>query len=88
MLPKHVLDGRDIDRAQDYIARPLGTGPYRVAEWKTGEYILLERVPNYWRGNGLPRIKQLMFMFIANTNTRINQLKSGEVHVVAQVALG
>jgi ABC-type transport system substrate-binding protein len=26
-----------------------------------------------------------MFKFIANTNTRINQLKSGEVHVVALV---
>ena len=50
MLPKHVLEGRDIDRASDYNRAPLGTGPYRVAEWKTGEYILLERVPNYWRG--------------------------------------
>ena len=45
MLPKHVLEGRDIDRAQDYNRNPLGTGPYRVAEWKAGEYILLERVP-------------------------------------------
>ena len=26
-------------------ASPMGTGPYRVAEWKTGEYVLLERVP-------------------------------------------
>jgi ABC-type oligopeptide transport system substrate-binding subunit len=35
-----VLEGRDIDRAQDYNRNPLGTGPYRVAEWKAGEYIL------------------------------------------------
>src|SRR5206468_12442258 len=26
-LPKHVLEGRDIDRAQDYSRSPLGTGP-------------------------------------------------------------
>ena len=65
-------------------ARPLGTGPYRVAEWKTGEYILLERVPHYWRGD-VPKIARLLFKFLANTNTRINQLKSGEVHVVATV---
>jgi peptide/nickel transport system substrate-binding protein len=82
-LPKHVLEGRDIDRAQDYNRSPLGTGPYRVAEWKAGEYILLERVPHYWRGDGFPRIRRLMFKFIANTNTRINQLKSGEVHLIA-----
>ena len=85
MLPKHVLDGRDIDRAQDYNRNPLGTGPYRVAEWKAGEYILLERVPHYWRGDEYPQIRRLMFQFVANTNTRINQLKSGEVHVVALV---
>jgi peptide/nickel transport system substrate-binding protein len=84
-LPKHVLAGRDIDRAQDYNRNPLGTGPYRVAEWKSGEHILLERVPHYWRGGEYPRIRRLMFKFVPNTNTRINQLKNGEVHVVALV---
>jgi peptide/nickel transport system substrate-binding protein len=84
-LPRHILEGRDIDRAQDYNRSPLGTGPYRVAEWKAGEYIRLERVPHYWRGDEFPHIRQLLFKFIANTNTRINQLKSGEVHVVALV---
>ena len=84
-LPRHILEGRDIDRAQDYNRGPLGTGPYRVAEWKAGEYIRLERVPHYWRGDEFPRIRQILFKFIPNTNTRINQLKSGEVHVVATV---
>jgi peptide/nickel transport system substrate-binding protein len=82
-LPRHVLQGRDIDRANDYNRALLGTGPYRVAEWKTGEYILLERVDAYWRGT--PKIAKLLFKFLPNTNTRINQLKTGEVHVVATV---
>ncbi|HEY3383177.1 MAG TPA: peptide ABC transporter substrate-binding protein [Vicinamibacterales bacterium] len=82
-FPKHVLEGRDIDRATDYNRKPLGTGPYRVVEWRTGEHILLERVPKYWRGQ--PRIERLLFKFLTNTNTRINQLRSGEVHVVALV---
>jgi peptide/nickel transport system substrate-binding protein len=84
-LPKHLLEGRDIDRAQDYNRSPLGTGPYRVVEWKAGEHILLERVPHYWRGDEFPKIRRLLFKFVANTNTRINQLKNGEVHVVALV---
>jgi peptide/nickel transport system substrate-binding protein len=82
-LPKHVLEGRDIDRAQDYNRKPLGTGPYAVADWQAGEFILLERVPHYWRGDQYPKIRRLLFRFVANTNTRINQLKAGEVHVVA-----
>jgi peptide/nickel transport system substrate-binding protein len=84
-LPRHVLEGRDIDRAQDYNRNPLGTGPYRVAEWKSGEYILLERVPHYWRGDEYPKIRRILFKFIPNTNTRVNQLKSGEVHLVGLV---
>jgi len=84
-LPKHVLDGRDIDKANDYNRSPLGTGPYRVVEWQTGEYVLLERVPHYWRGDEYPKIKRLLFRFVTNATTRINQLKAGEVHLVALV---
>ena len=80
-LPKHVLEGRDIDTANDYNRAPLGTGPYKVAEWKSGEFIRLEAVPQYWQGKPAA-IKTLTFRFIANTNTRINQLKSGEVDMV------
>jgi peptide/nickel transport system substrate-binding protein len=84
-LPKHILDGKNIDAASEYNRKPLGTGPYRVVEWKTGEYILLEAVPNYWRGAEYPKIKRLLFKFLPNTTTRINQLKSGEVQMVALV---
>ena len=63
-LPKHVLQGRDINTANDYNRAPLGTGPYRVAEWKTGEYILLEARPNYWRGAEYPKIQHLLFRFL------------------------
>ena len=84
-LPRHILAGRDLNSANDYNRAPLGTGPYRVAEWKTGEYILLERVANYWQGAEYPKIKRILFKFLTNTTTRINQLKSGEVHLVALV---
>ncbi len=84
-LPRHVLAGRDLNTANDYNRAPLGTGPYRVAEWKTGEYILLERVENYWQGTEFPKIRRVLFKFLTNTTTRINQLKSGEVHMVALV---
>jgi peptide/nickel transport system substrate-binding protein len=81
-LPRHVLAGRDIDRANDYNRNPLGTGPYKLKEWKTGEYILLERAPGYWRGSDQPRIRSLMFKFLPNTNTRITELQTGEVDLV------
>ena len=84
-LPRHLLNGKDLNTANEYNRAPLGTGPYRVAEWKTGEYILLERVAGYWQGDQYPKIRRLLFKFLTNTTTRINQLKSGEVHMVALV---
>ncbi len=84
-LPRHVLEGKNIDAATDYNRNPLGTGPYKLTEWKTGEYILLEKVPDYWRGAEYPKIRRILFKFIPNTTTRINQLKSGEAHIAALV---
>lgn len=84
-LPRHLLEGKDIDAATEYNRNPLGTGPYKVAEWKTGEYILLEKAPGYWRGAEFPKIGRLLFKFIPNTTTRINQLRSGEAHLAALV---
>lgn len=84
-LPRHLLEGKDIDAATEYNRNPLGTGPYKVAEWRTGEYILLEKAPGYWRGVEYPRIGRILFKFIPNTTTRINQIKSGEAHVAALV---
>lgn len=84
-LPKHVLDGKDINAFPEYDRNPLGTGPYRVKEWKTGEYLLLERHDDYWRGPA--PIQQILFRFLPSSNTRVNQLRSGEVHVVDNVPL-
>ena len=87
-LPKHLLDGRDIDKANDYNRSPLGTGPYRVAEWKTGEYVLLERVPDYWRGAEYPQIHRLLFRSSRTRRRASTSSRAGEVHVVALGAVG
>lgn len=84
-LPKHLLEGKNIDQATDYNRKPLGTGPYKVVEWKAGEYVLLERAPGYWRGSQYPKINRILFRFVTNATTRINQLKTGEVGMVAFV---
>lgn len=78
-LPRHVLAGQDIER-HAYNRNPLGTGPYRLVEWKTGAYVLLERVPGYWRGT--PAIERIQFRFIPSATTRVTQLAAGEVHLI------
>jgi microcin C transport system substrate-binding protein len=46
ILPKHYWQGRDFSRTT--LEPPLGSGPYRVAAFETGRYVVLERVRDYW----------------------------------------
>lgn len=51
ILPKHWWEGRDFERTT--LEPPLGSGPYRVAEFEAGRYVVLRRVEDYW-GRNLP----------------------------------
>ncbi len=53
ILPKHYWTGKDAQGKQrDFMAStlepPLGSGPYRIGEVKTGRTITYERVSDYW----------------------------------------
>lgn len=63
---------------------PVGTGPYRFVEWKRGRYIELVANPDYWKP-GLPRIKQLKFLFIKQ-DEQIAALLEGQVDLVTKLA--
>ena len=51
ILPKHWWEGRDFERTT--LEPPLASGPYRVASFEAGRYVVLERVADYW-GRDLP----------------------------------
>ena len=46
IVPEHYWRPRD--RTKTTLEPPLGSGPYRVAEFRPGRYIRYERVPGYW----------------------------------------
>ncbi len=53
MLPKHwwegeTAQGRKRDITQPTLEAPLGSGPYRIANFRAGSEIVWERVPDYW----------------------------------------
>ncbi|MBS1241837.1 MAG: hypothetical protein H6R40_1264 [Gemmatimonadetes bacterium] len=85
ILPKHVLDGMTAEQIVNYEpynrgSKTIGTGPFRFAEWKAGEYIRVVRNDRYWRGPGYPRMDEVVWAFIPDANTRLNALKSGQYH--------
>ncbi len=78
ILPKHVLEGQDVLTFDGYNRSPLGTGPFKFAEWKPGEYVRVVRNDDYWRGPEFPKLDEIIFSFIPDPNTRLNGLKAGE----------
>ena len=71
----------------DFTRNPLGagTGPFKFVEWKKDERIVLERNPEYWKkdadGGALPYLDKVVFRPILNEETRLANLKTGEIDV-------
>ncbi len=85
ILPEHVFRGltaTQIVRHEGYNRGPqtIGTGPFKFAEWKTGEYIRVVKNRDYWRGRELPKIDEIVWAFIPDANTRLLALRSGAHH--------
>jgi peptide/nickel transport system substrate-binding protein len=85
VLPKHLLgDLPDINHAT-YNSMPIGTGPFRVVDYRHGQSLRLEANPLYWRGP--PKLKEVYITYVADQNTLVTQLRTHEIDMVTNVAL-
>ncbi|MBW4461982.1 MAG: ABC transporter substrate-binding protein [Nodosilinea sp. WJT8-NPBG4] len=59
----------------------VGNGPYRLAQYVSGERLVFERNPYYWRkddqGNQQPYIEQIVWQIVGSTDTAFFQFRSG-----------
>ncbi len=76
VLPAHLLAGRhDINRAA-YNNKPIGTGPFMVEHYEPGSALILKANPHYWRG--APKLKEIRWLVVPDTNTRMVMMRTGE----------
>jgi len=62
---------------------PMGTGSYYVKEWVRDDHMTFEANPNYW--GTAPKTKTLKFTVVTDDDSRVMQLKSGDVDVITEV---
>ncbi|MBI5204776.1 MAG: peptide-binding protein [Nitrospirae bacterium] len=79
IISKHILDGKDIS-AEYYNRNPIGTGPYKLKEWVTGQKIVLEAFDNYFEGR--PKIDRYITRVIPDNATMFLELKFGGIDVM------
>lgn len=88
ILPAHLLE-RLNDEAGSfntaaYQGRPVGSGPYKVVEWRRGAQIKLEANERYYLG--APKIHTVVFKIFPDENTLVAQLRTHEVDLAVHLS--
>ena len=79
VLPRHVYEGKDFT-THPALNAPIGTGPFVFKEWKKGDYVRLERNPNYW-DKGKPYLDAIVVRVIPDAAARAAAIEKGEVQL-------
>lgn len=64
--------------ADGFNLNPVGTGPYRLEEWKKNERIVLQENPDYWGKK--PATPRVIIRSIPDNTARVMALLAGEIH--------
>lgn len=70
-----------IDRQEQLDRQPVGTGPYKLADYPSGQFIRLQRHDGYWRGQ--PLMPQVVVDLGSGGTGRLSKLLTGECDVLA-----
>jgi peptide/nickel transport system substrate-binding protein len=85
ILPRHILEpawkaGEDL-RTTRQNRFPVGSGPYRFGEWKTGEKVVVEANPDYFEGR--PYLKRVVYRIIPDQSTIFLELKARNIDLAS-----
>jgi peptide/nickel transport system substrate-binding protein len=80
VLPQHAIDVATFEDTT--LAKPIGSGPYVVADVDPGKSITLKRDPSYWGGalpinRGLWNFAELRFDYYRDANAYFEAFKTG-----------
>ena len=79
IIPKHIFnDGREFNSHPNN-RFPIGTGPFKFVEWRSGRRIVLERNENYW-GEAY-HFKKIVFRLIPDDLVAFQLFKKKELDI-------
>lgn len=82
VIPAHIFDDGTEIAKHPGLNKPIGTGPFMFKEWKKGNYIQVERNPNYW-DSPKPYLDQIVWRIIPDGAARSAAMETGETHYSA-----
>jgi len=76
-VPKEAVD----KYGMDFGKHPVGTGAFKMTEWKLGQKVVFERNREYYK-SGLPRLDQIVFEVGQEPTVALLRLQRGEVDIL------
>lgn len=80
IIPRHLLEGSADINTDPFNKQPIGTGPFRLAEWVPDQFMRLERYENYFQGPALA--EGITYLFLPDAMSARAALESGEVDMI------
>lgn len=81
ILPKHATGDPADMKNWDFNRFPIGTGPFVLQEWASGEYLATVRNENY-REEGKPYLDAVNFLVVPAEESRTARMIEGEGHIM------
>lgn len=83
-MPRHLLEGIPPAELRNapFNRSPVGSGPFRLAEWLANDRLVLERNPDFPTGLGGPAASaRVVIRIIPEASTMLTELFTGGIHV-------
>lgn len=80
IVPKKYIETGGLD---NFLKKPVGTGPYKLAEYELNSRIVLERNDNYWGPK--PGIARVTIEIIKDPSARVAAIQSGQADFTVNV---
>jgi peptide/nickel transport system substrate-binding protein len=62
---------------------PVGTGPYKLEAWNTGERVVVKRFEGYW--GAAPGLERVVFLVVVDARQRLVDLEAGSVDLATAI---
>jgi len=79
ILPKHLLEGKDITKSC-LTRNPVGIGPYKLNKWIAGQELMLDSNKDYFEGR--PYIDHYIYRVIPDSATLFLELQAGGIDMM------
>ncbi|QQO08442.1 ABC transporter substrate-binding protein [Breznakiella homolactica] len=87
-VPKHIFEKVTDPMNFNYESTGVvGLGPFKMSEWKKGEYYIADRNPDWPADMGTPKLERLIYRVYKDENSLALALKTGEIDTAARHVL-